>query len=160
MSESPSVASTPSEKRKASQIGGGPSKPGPGLVENRVVPSDPETRTATAGGGKRLKRSYAFCEPLDASKRPNVTRGKQIYSCHTKSEPPTKQGMAAQSQFNHAVTVTKAAVAAASKSPRPTPIASKSLRKTPMASTPPAQSPGRRTEEVLKLTNRDSETLY
>jgi hypothetical protein len=80
MSESPSVALTPRQKRKASQIGGDPPT-GPGLAENRrVVVSDPETRTRTTIPlPKRLKRSYAFHEPLSASKRPNVTRGKQIY---------------------------------------------------------------------------------
>jgi hypothetical protein len=98
MSQSLSVASTPSQKRKASQIGGrgNPPRPGPGLAENRVVVSgsDPSLVTTTGRAKpnlKRLKRSFAFYEPLSASKRPNVTQGKQIYSCYIKAEPLTNK---------------------------------------------------------------------
>jgi hypothetical protein len=148
MSESPSVALTPRQKRKVSQIGGDPPT-GPGLVENRrVVVSDPETQTRTTIPlPKRLKRSYAFHEPLSASKRPNVTRGMQIYSCHSKPKPPTKQGVPAQSQFNQAVTVTRAAATAT---------ATESLHRSPIANTPLPPTPGRRTEHVRKSTNREA----
>jgi hypothetical protein len=146
-SESLSMALAPSQKRKASQIGGNLPRHGPGLAENRFVVSDPETQATTAGQAKpkRLKRSYAFYDPLSASKRPNVTHGKQIYSCHAKAELPTKQGVPAQSQFNQAVTVTRAALAAVATT--------NSLRGTPMANTPLAPTPERRTEQVRKSTN-------
>jgi hypothetical protein len=77
---SPSLGLT--RKRKVSQVGGVPPRPGPGLSQDRVVVSDSETRTLAPP--KRLKRSYAFYEPLTGSpsRRSNVTHGKNPFlSC-------------------------------------------------------------------------------
>jgi hypothetical protein len=85
---SPSLALA--RKRKASQVCRIPPRPSPrpGLAQNRVAVSDSETWTQATP--KRLKRTYAFYEPLSASRRSNVsTHGKQICSYHTKANLPT-----------------------------------------------------------------------
>ena len=58
-----------------------------GLAQSHVAAvSDPESQTTTtsqrhqAAGPKRLKRSYAFWEPVGASNRSNLEHGKLIFS--------------------------------------------------------------------------------
>jgi hypothetical protein len=67
---SPNIGLT--RKRKVSQV---LPSPGPGLAQSRVAVSDSETRTLAPP--KRLKRSYAFYEPLSPSRRSN-THGKEF----------------------------------------------------------------------------------
>ena len=66
-------------KRKASEVGRVPPRPGPG--PNRGVVSESDVQMLAPP--KRLKRSYAFYKPLGPS-RLNVTHGKEIYYCHIK----------------------------------------------------------------------------
>ena len=68
------------KRKAASQATSGP-------AQSRVAAvSDPESQTTTTGqrrqaaGPKRLKRSYAFWEPISASNRSNLEHGKLIFS--------------------------------------------------------------------------------